>query len=127
MTGRERVLYHQIHPLKLATDLSAGFLSYYLLWRRRLGLGAALLVQLLPAMLVSGALIRWADLEPQRRSTFGRYIARSMTPSMQATRMAGNIVITVGAWRRRPRLLVIGHLLVLFGWLRGMLFPRREA
>jgi hypothetical protein len=72
MTGRERVLYQQIHPLKLATDSGVGFLSYYLLWQRRLGLGAALLLQFLPAILVSGALIRWADLEPQRRSAFGR-------------------------------------------------------
>lgn len=127
MTPQEKVLYHQIHPLKLTADVSAGFLSYYLLWRRRLGLGAALLVQFLPAMLVSGALIRWADLEPQRQSALGRYVARSMTLSMQALRMAGNIVVTVGAWRRRPRLLVVGHLLVLFGWLRGVLFPRREA
>jgi hypothetical protein len=84
-------------------------------------------VQFLPAILVSGALIRWADLEPQRRSAFGRYVARSTTPSMQAVRMGGNIVMTVGAWRRRPRLLAIGLLVVLVGWLRGMLFPRREA
>jgi hypothetical protein len=50
-----------------------------------------------------------------------------MTLSMQAVRMVGNILMTVGAWRRRPRLLVIGLLVVLVDWLRGLLFPRRQA
>ena len=127
MTPREKVLYHQIHPLKLATDMSAGAVSYILLWRQRLGLGTALLVQLLPALLVSGILIRWADLDPQRQSALGRYVARSMTPAMEAVRLVGNIVLTVGAWRRRPWLLVIGLLVVLAGWLRGMLLPHQEA
>jgi hypothetical protein len=31
MTGREKVRYHQIHALKLATDSSVGFLSHYLI------------------------------------------------------------------------------------------------
>jgi hypothetical protein len=127
MTAREKVLYHQIHPLKLATDISVGYLSYLLLWRQRIGLGRAVLLQFLPALLVSGILIRWADLEPQRRSALGHYVARSMTPAMQAVRMAGNLALTVGAWRRRVDLLVLGHLLVLVGWLRGRLGPRRTA
>ena len=127
MTPREKVLYHQIHPLKLGTDISVGYLSYLLLWRQRVGVGTALLLQFLPAMLVSGTLIRWADLEPQRRSALGRYVTVSMTPSMQAVRMAGNLVLTLGARRRRLDLLVLGHLLVLFGWLRGWLVARHAA
>jgi hypothetical protein len=31
---RDRFLYHQIHPLELATDRSTGAISYHLLWRR---------------------------------------------------------------------------------------------
>jgi len=72
---------------------------------------------------VSGLLIRWADLEPQRRSAVGRYVARHMTPSMQGLRFAGNAVISLGAWYRRPGLLVAGLAMVLFGWLRGKIFP----
>lgn len=41
MTLRERALYHQIHPVKLAVDWSAGLVSAVLLWRHRLA--AALL------------------------------------------------------------------------------------
>ncbi|HZS88662.1 MAG TPA: hypothetical protein VFE42_14405 [Chloroflexota bacterium] len=120
MTTGQKVLHHQIHPLKLATDGGVGTLSYYLLWRRRLW--AALVVQLVPAVLVSAALIRWADLEPERRSSLGRYVARSMTPAMQGVRLAGNVVLSLGAWYRRPAVMLAGLAIVLFGWLRGRLF-----
>lgn len=122
MTSQEKILYHQIHPLKLFTDWSTAAISFYLLWRHRLR--AALLVQLVPAIVVSGMLVRWADLEPQQRSAFGRYVARYMTPTMQAVRLAGNGVMTLGAWYRRPGVLVLGLLIILFGWLRGKLFPQ---
>lgn len=35
MDGRERRLYHQIHPLKLGIDWGTGAVSLYLLWQRR--------------------------------------------------------------------------------------------
>jgi hypothetical protein len=46
-----------------------------------------------------------------------------MTPSMQGLRFAGNVVMSLGAWYRRPGLLLTGLLMILFGWLRGKLFP----
>jgi hypothetical protein len=122
MTGKEKVLYHQIHPLKLATDGSMALVSLPLLWRHRLR--AALLAQSVPPVLMSAALLRWADLEPQRQSPLGRYLARYMSPRMQALRFAGNAVMALGAWRRRPYLCIAGLLLILFGWLRGVLLPR---
>ena len=121
MTFQEKALYHQIHPLKLGTDWSTGLLSFYLLWRRRPR--AAFVVQFIPAILVSSALMAWADLAPQQRSPFGRYVRRYMTPTMQAVRFAGNLVMALGAWYRRPALLVGGLAIILFGWLRGRLFP----
>jgi hypothetical protein len=125
MTGKEKVLYHQIHPLKLATDGSMALISLPLLWQHRLR--AALLAQSMPPVLVSAALIAWADLDPQRQSALGRYIAQYMSPGMQALRFAGNAVMAVGAWQRRPYLVLAGLLVVLFGWLRGVFFPRRAA
>lgn len=119
MNRQEKVLYHQIHPLKLVTDSSAGAVSYSLLWHHRLR--AALVMQLLPAIAMSLALIRWADLEPYKESSLGRYIERHMTRRMEAIRLLGNLVISVAAWYRRPRLMVVGFLIVLFGWLRGRL------
>lgn len=122
MTFQEKALYHQIHPLKLGTDWSTGTFAFYLLWRRRLG--PALVVTFLPAFVVSGALMRWGDLESRKQSAFGRYVKQYMTPAMQAVRLAGNGVMMLGAWQRRPALLVAGLLIILFGWLRGKLFPR---
>lgn len=120
MNSREKVLYHQIHPLKLLTDCLAEVISLPLFWHRRLR--TALLWHFLPPVLASFALIRWADLEPQRRSAFGRYVARSMTPRMQAVRMLGDLVMAVGAWWRKPSLVVAGAGIVLFAWFRGR-FP----
>jgi hypothetical protein len=37
MNLKEKCLYHQIHPLKLFTDIGAAFGSLYLLWRHRNG------------------------------------------------------------------------------------------
>jgi hypothetical protein len=122
MTGREKVLYHQIHPLKLATDGSAALISFPLLWHHRLR--PALLVQSVPPVLISAALLRCADLERQRQSGLGRYVARNMSPAMQALRFAGNAVMGLGAWYHRPRVALAGGLLILFGWLRGLLLPR---
>jgi hypothetical protein len=121
MTGSEKLLYHQIHPLKLLADWGGAAISYYLLWHHHLR--AALMVQVAPAIVASAVLVRWANLEPQRQSALGRYVAHEMTPSMQALRLLGNGVMTFGAWRRRPDLLMVGLLLVLFGWFRGRLLP----
>jgi hypothetical protein len=87
MSLKEKYLYHQIHPLKLFTDIGAAFGSLYPLWRHQLAF--ALVVMLAPPPLVSLLLMRYAELEPYRQSAFGKYIARSMSRAMQAVRLAG--------------------------------------
>lgn len=120
MTREEKILYHQIHPLKLLTDSTVGFAALPLLWRHRLR--AALLVMFVPAILVSILIIRYVDLEPYKRSSFGRYVERYMTKEMQAVRLAGYLIMSLGAWHRRPWFIPVGLLVVLFGWLCGKLF-----
>jgi hypothetical protein len=85
MSFRERVLYHQIHALKLLTDWSAGFAAAYLLWQHRLAAG--LLLGLIPPIVISILLMRWADLEPLKASPFGRYVSRYMTRGMELLRL----------------------------------------
>jgi hypothetical protein len=123
MTREEKVLYHQIHPLKLLTDWTAGFAALPLLWRHRLR--AALLVAFVPSILSSSLIIRYVDLEPYKRSAFGRYVERNMTREIQGIRLAGYLIMSLGAWYRRPWSVPLGLLVVLFGWSRGVLFPRR--
>jgi hypothetical protein len=123
MTREEKILYHQIHPLKLLTDATAGFAALPLLRRHRLR--AALLVTLVPSILSSILIIRYADLEPYKRSAFGRYLERYMTREMQGVRLAGYLIMSLGSWYGRPWSVPLGLLVVLFGWSRGVLFPRR--
>ena len=49
-----------------------------------------------------------------------------MTPAMQAIRLAGTLPISLGAWFHRWDLAALGLAIVLFGWLRGLLFGRRR-
>jgi ABC-type bacteriocin/lantibiotic exporter with double-glycine peptidase domain len=117
MNSKEKYLYHQIHPLKLFTDIGAAFGSLCLLWRHQLAL--ALVVMLAPPLLISFLLMRYADLERYRQSAFGKYIARSMSHAMEAVRLAGMAVTALGAWHQSLWIILAGVAIVLFGWLRG--------
>jgi hypothetical protein len=125
MTPQEKRLYHQIHPLKLATDISAEFVSLYLFWKRKLLTG--MLVMFVPPVIVSVLIMRLANLEAYRQSALGRYIHEYMTPFAVALRIAGTVITHVGAWFRKPALIPFGLATVLLGWLRGRLLPGTKA
>ena len=125
MTSQEKRLYHQIHPLKLATDISAEIVSLYLFWKRRLLAG--MLVFLVPPMIASALIMRLANLETYRQSAMGRYVRENMTPSAVAIRILGTVITHVGAWLRKPMLIPLGLATVLLGWLQGKLLPNMRA
>lgn len=83
MDGDARLL-HQVHPAKLATDISAELVSGVLLWRRHLAWG--LVTHLLPPIVASAAVLRWAHVEALRQRPAGRYVLgrtcrRSVAPT----------------------------------------------
>lgn len=119
MDMKEKVLYHQIHPAKLLTDWGTMAVALSLLWQHRWRL--ALIVAFVPSIIASYTLIRYADLEPYKQSRFGAYIAGSMTRTMEGIRFLGAAVMMVGAWRRRGWMLPAGLLIILAGWMRGIL------
>lgn len=121
MDLRERTLYHQIHPLKLAVDWGAGIVALLPFWRHQLLV--ALLIAFMPSILVSFLLIRFADLEKYKLSRFGRYVKRYMTRSAEAVRFAGYALMAVGAWSHAAWLIIIGLFIILMAWLRGVIFP----
>jgi hypothetical protein len=123
VTGAEKYLYHQIHPLKLAADFAAGFGSLYPLWQHRLLLG--LLIMVIPPPLASFLVIRFAALESQKQSAFGRYTARYMTRPIEIARLLGMIIVAVGAWLQSLTALVGGFLIILLAWMHGLLFPSK--
>lgn len=111
---REKVLYHQIHPLKLAVDISGSLASTWLLWEREFLLG--MLATFLPSVAASAAMLRWMDFERQKDSAFGRYVAFHMTHIAEAIRFAGQIVAWIGAWFHLGWVIAVGLAVVVLGW-----------
>jgi hypothetical protein len=125
MTTQEKRLYHQIHPLKLATDITAEIVSLYLFWKRKLIAGIA--AALIPAIIASALIIALVDLEKYKQSPLGKYIHTHMTPGAVGMRILGTIVSHLGAWYRKPALIPSGWMLVLLGWLQGRLWPKKSV
>jgi hypothetical protein len=121
----ERVLVHQVHPAKLAADITASVVSNTLLWRRRPW--AAAVTRFAPAVAGSVAVLRLADLDALARTRRGRYVLVHMPPSAQAVRAAGDAVMATGAWRRSWPLMVAGALVVVAGWSHALWPGARPA
>jgi hypothetical protein len=111
---REQVLYHQIHPLKLAVDISGSVASTVLLWKH--SLLAGMLVTFLPSIVVSAAMVRWMDLRRQKGSALGRYVAFHMTRIAEAVRFGGQVVIWIGAWAHAGSVIAAGAVVIVLGW-----------
>ena len=116
----DRLLLHQIHPLKLAVDWISGIAGLYLLWLHLLW--PALIVIVVPAVAASLWLIRFADLDKYETSAFGRYAAQYMTPRMQAVRLGGFAAAAYGAWHHSLLAVALGFVIVLLAWFRGRIF-----
>lgn len=123
MTLQEKILYHQIHPLKIGTDFSAQVIATVLFWDHLLLVG--FLAMLIPPVIASALIIPTLDVTWIKNSAVGRYLKRAMTHTMEAVRLAGTVPIVFGAWFHQPWLIVPGFLIVLFGWLRGLFFQRK--
>jgi hypothetical protein len=125
VTRQEKVLYHQIHPLKLLTDwVIGGVPAYILVWHHHLVLGVA--VAFVPSIVVTLLLVRYADLERYKQSAFGRYVASFMPQSTQGIRFVGAFVAGLGAWWHNPAIIVLGVAITLLAWANGLLPFRRR-
>lgn len=118
MTLKEKILYHQIHPLKLTADVVCEPVSLYLLWQHNLVLGLA--THFIPPIVASWWLICYGDLEVCKASTFGGYIRRHMTRTVESVRFAGDIVAVLGAWFHEPSFIVFGLVAIIFAWCSGL-------
>lgn len=114
---RDAYLLHQVHPAKLATDVSADIASTWLMWRRHVP--HALLTAFLPAAVTSAVLIR-RDLSGIRDTRRGRYVLAHMPPSAQAVRFIGQVLAWRAAYRHHLGGIAAGHLLIAVGWSYGL-------
>ena len=117
MDFTEKLLYHQIHPAKLAADITGSLISTSLMWRRKFG--PAMLTAFVPAILGSALVLRFADLERLKQSPFGHYIRQFMTRRIEAWRFGGQVVMWVGAWYRQFWLIATGVATVIAAWMSG--------
>lgn len=125
MTLQEKVLYHQIHPAKVAVDISASIVSGYLVWQHQALLGIVIAF----AMAIVGSLLvmRFCDLEWLADSRLGRYVAWHMTKPIEVWRMGGQIVMWLGCWYHQWASILLGALLVIAAWMFGLVRRRPEA
>lgn len=118
MTLKEKILYQQIHPLKLLVDFCTGFYCCYLLWQHHIFL--FLLLFLFPSVIVTFLLVRFASLENLKSSAFGRYVKKHMTTVVEAIRLVGQIIIWLGGWYHQAIIILVGFLVILAGWCKGL-------
>lgn len=117
MTLKEKSLYHQIHPLKLATDIGCEPLSLYFFWRHDLVLG--LVTHFVPPFAASLILILSGDFEAIKSSRTGAYLRRHMTRTIETIRFTGDIVMVLGAWLHQPSVIVVGFVAIVTAWCSG--------
>ena len=113
----EDLVLHQVHWMKLGADVGASIVSLTLIWTGRRNLG--LLLHFLIPVIASAALLR-ADTSRLRSTRRGRYVLEHMPAAAQAVRLAGDALMTVGAWRRCGPLIVAGAVIVIAGWSQGL-------
>jgi hypothetical protein len=118
----ERVLYHQVHPLKLATDISTAVASLALLAEHRPAV--ALAVMFVPSIIASALLVRFGNFSKTHKSHAGAYLRPYMTKTMQGVRFLGMGIASVGAWVHLWWLLPVGAAVILWGWFGGWLLDR---
>lgn len=125
LTFEEKRIYHQIHPAKLAEEWLTSIAAAYLFWQHELLLGLAVLF--LAGLPVIALVILYADLEKIRDSRFGHYMKKYMTRSMDALRSIGALVLFAGTWFQSIPVAVLGLVVVLLAWFRGVIFPSPGA
>ena len=94
---KQRKLYHQIHPIKLGTDIASAIAFLFLLWRHRIV--AALVAGFLPPIIVSGVMMIWPPkVENVKNSPLGKYVSKYMSPTIEVVRLLTLVPMAWGAW-----------------------------
>ena len=125
MERKEKILYHQIHPLKLIVDISTACASIYLMWDRQWII--ALLVGFIPSVIITLFMSTLMDFEKQKRSAFGQYVARFMDRRVEACRILGYSIMLGGAWFRSSMVIIFGFLVIVLAWMIGLFHSRRSV
>jgi hypothetical protein len=121
MIFKEKVLFHQVHPAKLGTDIAAAIVSLYFFWQH--DLLAGIITHFVPPPIASFAVMRFVDLAPYKNSRLGAYLSRYMTRTAEGVRFAGDLITVFAAWYRSLLGIAAGLALILGAWTYGLM-PR---
>ncbi len=110
----DKVLVHQVHPVKIGADLTASVVSNVLLWKAHPK--AAIVVRVLLPVGGSAAVLALADLDALAMTRRGQYVLAHMPPTAQVVRLAGDALMGLGARRHSPALLLVGTAVIAADW-----------
>jgi hypothetical protein len=125
VTLKEKALYHQISPWKLAADIGCEPVSLYFFWQHSLALG--FVTHFLPPIVASALLLRYGNFEAYKSSAAGAYLLRHMTRTVELVRLAGDVAMMFGAWFHEPWLIAFGVAVIVVAWSSGLLRKQRSA
>ena len=112
----------EIHPVIAGTDIAAEMAACALFWRRKPLAG--LLVRLVPpvvatALMTRGVATASAEQDPPGAGTdpAGAPPVPAIRPTINhGIRVAGDVLLLWGAWRRKTPVILAGAAVVAFGW-----------
>lgn len=106
----------------MTTDVVTAFAAVYFLVGHFLIL--SLCIAFIPSTIVSMIIMAKSDLEKYKNSAFGVYIRKYMaSKSSDWIRFGGFVVMMVGGWNNLLWLITLGFAVILFVWLKGLIFP----
>lgn len=120
---KERILLHQVHPVKLAVDWVTGFAAAWFFWEKEIVV--ALIVGLIPSVVVSAYMVSRTDLARYRDTALGRYVLSERTRPNDQVRLAGMVIMWGGAWWNSIPVAAAGLAVILLAWGRGLLVKEK--
>lgn len=118
MTLHEKNLYQQIHPARLITDWSSGIAACVMFWIHEFWVG--ILFSVVPSLIVSLFVVRFADLESLKNSRFGRYFKRTYNRTVDLIRFAGFVITASACWWNFIAGIIVGILIIITTWTYGL-------
>ncbi len=125
MELRDKAVYTQIHPIKPLTDWGGAAIGLVLLWNHEFFEGV--IVAIVPSLVSSFFIIRYADLDRYGNSDFGKYFAAHSGRIVAWARIVSLIVMGYAAWQHLSRLIVLGAAIVLLAWGRDIIYLLKET
>lgn len=122
MTLQEKNLYQQIHPVRLAADWLTGIGACWCFWQDEIWYGVALSV--VPSLIVSLLVIRFADLDKIRQSKFGEYFKRTYNKKVDLIRFAGFVIAAGASWWQNIPGVAAGVAVILGTWTYGLILKK---